>query len=66
MSRYRDLWSEALADAYGELYELYIAEHPDASDEEVFDALVEEREFRYELHARAERRMQEATREMRQ
>ena len=60
MSRYRDLWWEALCDAYGELYERYIAEHPEASDDEVFEAL----EFSHELQARAERRMIEATREM--
>jgi hypothetical protein len=53
MSRYRDLWWEALCDAYGELYERYIAEHPDASDDEVFEAL----EFSPELQAKAERLM---------
>ena len=53
MSRYRDLWWEALCDAYGELYERYIAEHPDASDDEVFEAL----EFSPELQARAEKLM---------
>jgi hypothetical protein len=53
MSRYRDLWWEALCDAYGELYERYIAEHPEASDDEVFEAL----EFSPELQARAEKLM---------
>lgn len=53
MSRYRDLWWEALCDAYGELYERYIAEHPDASDDEVFEAL----EFSPELQAKAEQLM---------
>lgn len=53
MSRYRDLWWEALCDAYGELYEQYIAEHPEASDDEVFEAL----EFSPELQARAEKLM---------
>lgn len=53
MSRYRDLWWEALCDAYGELYEQYIAEHPEASDDEVFEAL----EFSPELQKRAERLM---------
>jgi len=53
MSRYRDLWWAALCDAYGELYERYIAEHPDASDDEVFEAL----EFSPELKAKAEQLM---------
>lgn len=61
MSRYRDLWWEALCDAYGELYEQYIAEHPEASDDEVFDAL----EFSPELHVLAERHLTEVLRETR-
>lgn len=60
MNKVRDWWFEALCDAYGELYEAYIAEHPEATDEEVFEAL----EFEHELQARAELRMREALKEL--